>query len=693
MRFFEEIRLTDRLREVLDARDDGPSRAQRVEARLKRLILEANIPRDISRAIRRALSRMPKGAKSPALFALRSSAIGEDGDLSFAGLHETCLGVPHSGVLAHYKRALASLFTASAVVYRTRHQEPLEHALMAVGCMNMVTARSSGVAYTLDPNDPARDVLVVSAALGLGKMVVNGGRSIDRFIVSRGPPHRVLSREVSHKSEMYAVDPKEGVRPASVPRALQDFPTVSDEFLAEIAVAALRIERYMKAAQDIEWAQDDNGRLVILQARALQVRADTATVSRQAQAATRRHRVLLADKGTIACRGIGYGRAVVVKGDEKPSTLPKDSVLVAHLSSPHLAELVPQANAVITDVGASTGHLATITREFRVPAIVDVGMATSVLAGGPEITVDAEENVVYEGRVDELLRYQVLKHSSFEDTREFRILRRMLKQISPLNLNDPQAKNFAPRCCESYHDIIRFAHEKAVDYFLEGHGFGSTGKDPNCKTVDMSVPLDLMVIDIGGGLEVQAEDPRCTPEQIRCTPLRALLHGLNSPGAWSTEPADMDFESFMSSATGPSVISASQNGAPRRNLAVVSGHYLNLNLHLGYHFNQVDSYISEVRNDNYIYFRFAGGLTDMARRSRRAKMISDILEKQDFFVDVEEDFVVARLKTFEQETMLERMRMLGLLIGFTRQMDVRMRRDSMIAKGVAEFMEALSNQT
>jgi len=693
IQIFEELRLADHLREVLDTGDDETSLARRIEARLTSLILEADIPRRICRSIQKALSDVAKGTKGPGLFALRSSAIGEDGDLSFAGLHETYLGVPPSEALAYYKRVLASLFTASAVVYRTEHEEPLEQALMAVGCLRMVSARSSGVAYTLDPNDLGQDVLMVSAAPGLGKTVVEGGGSIDRFVVSRRPPYRVLSRSVPPKDETYGMGPNGGVQRTSVPPDRRDLPAVSDEFLAELADAALKIERYMKSAQDIEWAEDENGALVILQARPLQLRADTAGIGRQAQAAARRHRVLLAGKGTIACRGIGYGRAVVFGGDEKPSDLPKDFVLVAHFSSPHLAELVPRANAVITDVGASTGHLATITREFRVPAIVDVGTATSVLADGPEITVDAEENVVYEGRVDELLRYQVLRRSSFEDTREFRILRRMLRRVSPLNLKDPEARNFAPRYCETYHDIIRFAHEKAVEYFVQGHEIGSTTKSPHSKAVDMTVPLDLMVIDIGGGLDAAGEEPRCTPEQISCIPLRALLEGLNAPCAWSTEPADMDLGSFMSSATGPSVLSASQNGPPRTNLAIVSDHYLNLNLHLGYHFNQVDSYISEVRNDNYIYFRFAGGLTDIARRSRRAKMISIILERQDFVVDVKGDFVVARLKKFEQQTMLGRMRMLGLLIGFTRQMDVRMRGDSMIAKGVDEFMEALYSQT
>ena len=623
------------------------------------------------------------------MFSVRSSAIGEYGEFSFAGLHETVLAVPSSEVITNYKRVLASLFTPSAIAYRIRHKEPLEQALMAVGCMRMVPARAGGVVYTLNPNDPEQNEMIVSASPGLGKIVVDGSGHIDRFVVSRTPPYEVISSEVPSKSEMYGVDPEGGIRLVPVPDDRRGSPSVSNEFLAELADTALRLERYMKSAQDIEWAQNENGELVILQSRSLRLQAASAEINRQTQEAVRRYRVLLSGRGIIACRGIGYGRVLVVEEDEKSRELPKDFVLVTHFSSPHLAELVPYANAVITDVGSSTGHLATITREFRVPAVMDANSATDVLKDGMEVTVDAEENVVYEGRVDELLRYQALRQSSYEDSREFRILRRMLKRISPLNLTDPKAQNFTPRNCETYHDIIRFAHEKAVEHLGGMQGLGSVRKQRSCRRVDMAVPLDLMVIDIGGGLSVNGESSACAMEELTCMPLMALLEALNSPGVWSTEPAGMDFGSFMSSAMGPSMLSAPQSKAIAGNLAIVSDHYLNLNLHLGYHFNQVDSYISDVRNDNYIYFRFMGGLTDITRRSRRAKMISIILERQDFVVDNKGDLVIARLKKFGQEIMLKRMRMIGLLIGFTRQLDVRMRQDFMIAKGVDMFMETL----
>jgi len=311
-----------------------------------------------------------------------------------------------------------------------------------------------------------------------------------------------------------------------------------------------------------------------------------------------------------------------------------------------------------------------------------------VLRDGMEVTVDAEENIIYEGKVEELLLYDIVSRLPLEDAREFRILGRMLKRIVPLTLKDPEARNFKPQNCQSYHDIIRFAHEKAVEYLLEGSDHITTQKNIQCKKVFLQIPIDLTVIDIGGGLVPSSpQTDQCDIAEVNCAALRTLLEGLTSPGAWSTEPAGMDMGSFMSSVTGQGILMESSVKMPQRNLAIISDRYLNLNLHLGYHFNQVDSYVSETRNDNYIYFRFAGGVTDSIRRSRRARMISTILQKYDFMVEITGDFIIARLKKFERRALLDRHWMLGYLIGFTRQMDVSMRDDSMIEKGVDMFMK------
>ena len=192
--------------------------------------------------------------------------------------------------------------------------------------------------------------------------------------------------------------------------------------------------------------------------------------------------------GEVACRGIGSGRVHVVTEDEDFDTLPEDVVLVSRTSTPRLAAAIGRASAVLTDVGTATGHLAAIAREFRVPTILDTEIATRVLRDAGEVTVDAEENVVYAGRVGELLHYQLLRSSAYAETAEFRLLRRMLKSIAPLNLNDPQSPNFVPQKCVTCHDIIRFAHEKAVEQLTEGYWVRPSKAQPLRAPVDLGNP-------------------------------------------------------------------------------------------------------------------------------------------------------------------------------------------------------------
>ena len=691
-RFFRKTKIGDKIVEIETAMAAQKISPHEAEGQLSKFILNEPLPREIARQMKHGIAGLEKEAGGKVLLAVRSSAIDEGSRLSFAGLHDTLLGVQPAEASRAYQEVVASLFTSRAITYRLHHGEPLSAARMAVGFLQMIPATASGVAYTLDPNAPEQNTMLVSAAPGLGKTVVEGKGNSDRFVISRHPPHPVISREVAYKGKQYEIPPQGGIVQTDVPSARAELQTVSDDFLARLAGAALHIEKHMKSVQDIEWAEDDRGELVILQARPLRIIADFQNITRRVQAAVQKHATLISGRGTISCRGIAYGTVVVVKDEKKLPELPPNTVLVARNSSPKLAELVPNANAVITDIGAPAGHLATITREFRVPSIMDVGIATQVLRDGMEVTVDAEENIIYEGKVEELLLYQILSSSSLEDSREFRLLSRMLKQIVPLTLKDPQARNFKPQNCQSYHDIIRFAHEKAVEYLLEGSDRITTRKNIQCKKVFLQIPIDLTVIDIGGGLVPSGSDTaQCDIAEVNCAALRSLLEGMTSPGAWSTEPAGMDMDSFMSSVTGPGILMESSVQMPQRNLAIISDRYLNLNLHQGYHFNQVDSYVSETRNDNYIYFRFAGGVTDSIRRSRRAMMISTILKKHDFMVEITGDFIIARLKKFERQALLDRHWMLGYLIGFTRQMDVSMRDDSMVEKGVDKFMKTILN--
>ena len=126
---------------------------------------------------------------------------------------------------------------------------------------------------------------------------------------------------------------------------------------------------------------------------------------------------------------------------------------------------------------------------------------------------------------------------------------------------------------------------------------------------------------------------------------------------------------------------------PEQNLAILSPEYLHLNLKLGYHFNIVDCYMADERNHNYIYFRFAGGVTEITRRSRRAVVLRKILESFDFVTEGSGDLVIGRIKKISRDEMAGRLRMTGRLIGFTRQLDILLRDDAVVHRLAERFVQ------
>jgi pyruvate,water dikinase len=128
-----------------------------------------------------------------------------------------------------------------------------------------------------------------------------------------------------------------------------------------------------------------------------------------------------------------------------------------------------------------------------------------------------------------------------------------------------------------------------------------------------------------------------------------------------------------------------------QNLAVTSGDYMNVSLRLGYHFTMIDAICSESANDNYIYFRFFGGVTDSVRRSRRARLIQQVLILHDFMVSSKGDLVVGRIKGGDRELLLEKIFVLGALVSYTRQLDVKMIDESAITQYVTQFQSIIQN--
>jgi pyruvate,water dikinase len=667
--------------------DDGDQLAQCAK-RLQQRVRRATLPRGLSRAIRRGVTRLEREHRC-SRFAVRSSAVGEDGESSFAGQYKTVLGVEPENVCSAFQEVVASLYDPHVVRYRLSRGLPPGRGVMAVGCLCLVPAEVSGVVYTLNPASVEDEDLLVVAARGLGKVVVEGDGAVDRFTVARQPPHQVVDSTIANKETMLVASSGSGLAEDPVDEKLREEPAVRGPRLRELAEMALRIERYMRCAQDIEWTVDRDGQLFMLQTRPLKLPLPEPGLRDDLSEIVKQYPVLLNNRGEVSCRGIAHGTVHVVEDVEAAEKVSPDTVLVARTATPKLAGGLSAASAVITDHGSSTGHLSAVAREFRVPMIVNTQIATEVLEDGVDVTVDAEENVVYRGRVEELLRYELRRQSLFQDKPEFRMLRSMLHAIAPLSLRDPQAPEFTAASCSTYHDVIRFAHETAITALTEGELVSRSSDALGVRRLALPIPLDLTVLDLGGGLTADAKDRVVGIDDVTSRPLRPLLEELTADGVWDTSPAAMDLNGFMSSATRSTPLTGPAAARPEPNLAIVSDRYLHLSLRLGYHFNIVDTYLTETRNDNYVHFRFAGGVTELARRSRRAALLKAILERYDFAVEGTGDLVIGRIKGVSATTMVARLRMLGRLIGFTRQLDIFLRDDTLVERYLEDFLTAL----
>lgn len=119
-------------------------------------------------------------------FAVRSSAVGEDGSAaSYAGLHETELDVAPEGVADSVRRCWASLWSAPAIAYRARRGLPDDDAEMAVVVQALVPADAAAVAFTRHPVTGRDDQMVVTAVHGLGDEMVAGTVTPDTYVIDK----------------------------------------------------------------------------------------------------------------------------------------------------------------------------------------------------------------------------------------------------------------------------------------------------------------------------------------------------------------------------------------------------------------------------------------------------------------------------------------------------------------------------
>jgi pyruvate,water dikinase len=237
--------------------------SQRLRARIE----SAPLPDAAQSEIAAAHAALCSGAASSPV-AVRSSATTEDAaDASFAGLQDTYLWVMGAeSTLKRVRSCWASLYSVPSIAYRRKHGLPEAGVAMAVVVQRMVDARSAGVMFTRSPLTGDKSVIVIEGAWGLGSAVVGGEVTPDRFVVGK-ITGEIQTRDISDKAIEHLPAEGGGVRDAEVEAARRTAPCLSDDEIMQLRDIARRVERHYGRAQDIEWAIDRKGAILLLQSR------------------------------------------------------------------------------------------------------------------------------------------------------------------------------------------------------------------------------------------------------------------------------------------------------------------------------------------------------------------------------------------------------------------------------------------
>jgi pyruvate,water dikinase len=684
--FLESGGLASQLRTILaPSRLDAPEDFRRRCETAQAIVRSARVPAAVARAIEEAYrsSGFPEGQ----CLAVRSSAGGEGGALSFAGQFDTYLDVPASRLVDAWKDVVVSRYSPRAVFYRHAAGLADVDTPMSVIFQRLIRARASGVLFTRRPDEPKGQVLLLSAGLGLGPEVAAGIANADQLVVSRAKPHRVLERRIAARPGG-VVEPESGVIRLAVGPQEHLQASITDEDAARLSAVALDIERYFGGPQDIEWAFDGDGRMYVLQSRPLR------TARPEAYGAVAPGTPVLVQGGDPVWQGRAVGRVHLARTAAELESTPTGALLVVSELRPDCVRVLPRVCGIVAERGMITGHSASLVREFRIPTLFGVPGALDALAPGRRVSLDVASRSVFDG-----ILWPELRGRLPATVRGHRAVG--LPDLLAGKLTKLSGSAFVGTwACQSLHDVVRFAHEKAIQAIFDIGDRLLDSPIGGVRILDAGKPLYVHLLDLGGGIRPEAAPgDRVTPGEIASVPFRAVWRGLTDPDFHPQRPERPPPSPFVLAAT-LAMPPADGLGAP--NYACITESYLNLSSRGGMerdpirarprrqavHFVVVDSFLSDNPNENHIRMRLKGGGAAPWQRTLRAQVAAEILRLHDFTTTVTGDLMNGWIRGIDRDTGGERLASIGRLLRFLGRLDMWMTHEADVKERVDAFMEA-----
>jgi len=412
--FLKKSRINKAIEKILKSIDvDNAEDLQKKAEEIQEIILDANLPIELAKEIEDAYNNldvnidlykivnkstlnMIRAGRTKPYVAIRSSATAEDlPEASFAGQQETYLNVRGGkNVINAVIRCFASLFTARAIYYRKKNSFDSSKVKISVVVQKMINSEKRGVMFSINPSTNNNEEIVIESGFGLGEAVVSGAINPDNYIVQK-KGFKIKQKKINRQTWMFTRDENLGrTVKRKITASRQQEQVLNNHEIIALSKIGEKIEKHYGKPMDIEFAVENN-RIYILQARRV-----TAIKKVLKQDVIIKEGIKQLLKGLAASRGIVSGPVKIVKNINELDNIRKGDILVAKMTNPDYVMAMQKAGAIVTDEGGLTSHAAIVSREMRIPCVVGTNNATKVLKQGQIITVDADDGVIYDGRIN-----------------------------------------------------------------------------------------------------------------------------------------------------------------------------------------------------------------------------------------------------------------------------------------------------
>lgn len=264
--------------------------------------------------------------------------------------------------------------------------------------------------FTLDPESGFPEVIVVSAAWGLGETVVSGQVDPDEHTVFKPSlkdpaPDAVIDVRIGAKRKKAVYGEHGLTRTVDTTGEERSRPVLTVAEVRQLAGMGDDRRGALRMPHGPGMGQGRTDRRAGDRPGPPRNRTVPAPYNDAASLSPDRQPGESLIEGIAVGEAIGSGPVVVLDSPVDLDRFPTGGVLVTGITDPDWEPVMKRASAIVTDHGGRTSHAAIVSRELGVPAVVGTGRATELLCTGHEATVSCAEGArgqVYAG----LLAYE-----------------------------------------------------------------------------------------------------------------------------------------------------------------------------------------------------------------------------------------------------------------------------------------------